>query len=283
LTNESETPLRVTRDHNLAQEWELALLAEGLSPSMRWSSKGIVISVPAEQVERASAGLAAYEVENPRQQTERREPVGPSTLLAGTVVAAMLLAFFYITIAWKSTLPWFERGSADAERILDGEIWRAVTALTLHANLVHVISNAIGAAIFLGAVGGLLGPGIGSALVLLAGAGGNLTNALVHESAHVSIGASTSVFGAVGVLGGLGMARRRRGTVFGRRAWIPMAAAVALLGMLGTEGQRVDIWAHFLGLLVSFSVPHRHQPSLQWFSGGAAFALVIYCWSLALG
>jgi membrane associated rhomboid family serine protease len=95
----------------------------------------------------------------------------------------------------------------------------------------------------------------------------------------------------VGVLGGLGMARRRRRTVLGRRAWIPLAAALALLGMLGTAGQRVDLWAHLfgfvwgvvLGIFISFAAPHRHKPSLQWVSGGAAIALVIYCWILALG
>ena len=129
--------------------------------------------------------------------------------------------FFFITVAWYPTAQWFERGSADADRILLGELWRTVTALTLHANLAHVLSNAIGITLFLGALSTILGPGLGSALVLLAGAGGNLANALVHGSAHVSVGASTSVFGAVGMLGGLGLARRGRKKLPRRRAWLP--------------------------------------------------------------
>jgi len=290
LTNRSETSLRVTSDPKLAQDWELVLLAEGLSPRVRRDRDGIVISVPEGELEKASAGLAAYDRENPASLTEPREPMRPASLLTGTVVAAVLLAFFFITVSWNPTAPWFERGSADAERILEGEFWRTVTALTLHGDLIHVISNAIGAAIFVGAVSSLLGSGIGCALVLLAGAGGNFANALFQQSPHVSIGASTSVFGAIGILGGLGVSRHRRRTRFRRRAWIPMAAALALVGMLGTAGQRVDLWAHFfgflcggfLGIVWEFVAPHRQGRSVQWGSGGAAIAALIGCWSLAL-
>ena len=187
-------------------------------------------------------------------------------------------------------MQWFEHGSADADRILLGELWRTVTALTLHANLAHALSNAIGITLFLGALSSILGPGLGSALVLLAGAGGNLANALIHGSAHVSVGASTSVFGAVGMLGGLGLARRGRKKVPRRRAWVPVAAALALLAMLGAGGERVDVLAHLfgflfggvLGFLSAFVTPRPPGLRIQWACGTAAFALLIYCWFLAL-
>jgi len=288
--NVSETPLRVTRDFKLAQEWELVLLAEGLSPRMQRSPDGITISVPEAEAERASAGLAAYEVENTAKQAKQDDPTRPANLLTGTLVAALLLAFYYTTVVWDSTVPWFEYGSADAERILGGAFWRTVTALTLHADLVHVVSNAIGVVIFLGAVSSLLGPGIGCALVLLAGAGGNFANALAHHSTHVSIGASTSVFGAIGLLGGIGVARRRRRALLRHRMWVPMAAALALVGMLGTAGQRIDLWAHFfgfasggfLGLVCDFAALHRREGLVQWVSGSAALGVLIACWILAL-
>ena len=203
LTKGSEIPLRVTSDHNLAEEWELALVAQGLSPSLGRTRDGFVLSVPEEEVERALIGLSAYERENSPKLRESDEPAEPPNLIAGASIAGILLLFFSITVLWQPTVQWFERGSADADRILLGELWRTVTALTLHANLAHALSNAIGITLFLGALSSILGPGLGSALVLLAGAGGNLANALVHGSAHVSVGASTSVFGAVGMLGSL--------------------------------------------------------------------------------
>ena len=272
------------------EEWELALVAQGFSPNLSWTRDGFVLSVPEEEVERALVGLAAYERENPPQLREKDDPVEPPNLVAAASIAGVLLLFFFITTMEHPAVPWFERGSADAERILVGELWRTVTALSLHANLAHALSNAIGITIFIAALSSTLGPGIALALVLLAGAGGNLANALLHGSNHVSIGASTAVFGAVGMLGGLGLARRGPKIVPKRRAWVSIAAALALLAMLGTGGERVDILAHLFGflfggvfgLLFALVIPRPPGLRIQWACGGAALAVVIFCWLLAL-
>ncbi len=282
--------MRVTRDSNLAQDWELVLVAQGLSPSVRRTQDGFLLCVPEEEVEKALAGLSAYERENTPRHREADEPIGPAGMIAGFAVAALLLVFYFVTVLSSATVPWFGRGSADADRILHGEIWRTVTALTLHADAVHAVSNAVATALFLGAVAGMLGPGLACALVLLAGAGGNFVNALLHGSSHISIGASTSVFGAVGILGGLGMARRRRTTVGWRRAWVPIAAALALLAMLGTEGKNVDVLAHLfgfllgsvLGILIPFATPRPPGSGVQWACGSAALTVLVYCWTVAL-
>jgi membrane associated rhomboid family serine protease len=290
MTNGSEISLRVTPDRKLAEEWELVLVAQGLSPSVRWTQDGIVVSVPEEEVERALASLLAYEKENPPKLAEADFPVDSPNWIAGIVVAEMLLAFYGVTVMRNTTMTWFERGSGDANRILLGELWRTVTALTLHADLAHAVSNAVAAVIFLAAVYGILGIGLGSALVLLAGASGNLANALLQGSPHVSVGASTSIFGAVGMLAGIGVVRRGRIPVARRRAWIPIAAALALLGMLGTGGERVDVWAHLfgllvgcaLGILIAFVAPRPPGFQIQLACGGAALATLICCWTLAL-
>ena len=289
MTKGSEIPLRVTSDHNLAEEWELALLAQGLSPSLSRTREGFVLSVPEEQVGKALIGLSTYEGENPPKLRERETRAEPPNFIAGASIAGILLLFFFITV-WQPKVEWFEQGSADADRILQGELWRTVTALSLHADLAHVLSNAIGITIFLGALSSILGAGLSFALVLLAGAGGNLANALIHGSSHVSIGASTSVFGAVGMLGGLGLARRGRRKVPRRRAWVPVAGALALLAMLGAGGERVDVLAHLfgflfgsiLGLLCAFVAPSPPGRLVQWGCGSAAFAVIIFCWLLAL-
>ena len=240
--------VRVALRRRQADEWILVLEAEGLSPSVWQAPEGFVVGVPADEVERAKAALSAYESENPPRPREARdEPTGSVHLYVALAVWVVLLDFFFITDAWAPAARWFEYGSADAERIVAGELWRSVTALTLHADLKHALANAIAGAIFLTAVCRRLGPGLGVALVLLTGVGGNLINAFAHETYHVSVGASTAVFGAVGVLGGVGVVRRRRLGVRGRYAWVPLAAGLALLAMLGTTGERIDLWAHLFG------------------------------------
>lgn len=286
MSESSEIALRVARKRRLTEEWALVLLAEGLSPSVQRAPGGFVLCVPAGEAERAESVLRAYETENRDASWRRREePAASLHMGAGFAVFAPLIAFFFVTGPRSPAVLWFARGSADAERMLLGEPWRAVTALTLHADLGHALANSLVGTLFLGAVCSALGPGLGCALVLLAGAGGNLLNALVQGSPHVSVGASTAVFGAVGVLSGLGVSRR-----LARRSWVPLAAGLAILAMLGTGGARVDLWAHLFGLVVGvalgipigFAVPRPPSSSVQWILGSAALGGVLYCWTLAL-
>jgi membrane associated rhomboid family serine protease len=210
--------------------------------------------------------------------------------VASAIAGIFILGFFIITVISNPAMSWFERGSADVHKILNGELWRTVTALTLHADVAHVLSNAIAVALFLGLVSSLLGTGLGGALILLSGAVGNLANAFLHGPPHVAAGASTLVFGAIGILGGLGVVMRRRRTLSRRRAWLPIGAALALLGMLGSGGERVDVWAHLLGLivggvlgvLIALVTPRPPGVAVQWTCGAAATAVIIYCWTLAL-
>jgi rhomboid protease GluP len=287
----SDLPLRVARNRELVEEWALVLAAEDLSPSVRPAAEGFALSVPAHQAERAESALSAYESENPDREPRGGEPpLASGRAYAGLAVAGALLAFFLVTGPRDPAVPWFQRGSADAERILLGELWRTVTALTLHADFGHALANALSGALFLGAVCVALGPGFGCALVLLSGAGGNLINAIFQGSHHSSVGASTAVFGAVGVLSGLALARRWRRETRGRRAWMPIAAGLAILAMLGTAGARVDLWAHLFGLLVGvalaipvgFALPHPPGRRTQWFLAATAAAVVLHCWTLAL-
>ena len=291
MTDRSEVVLRVTPDSRLANEWALVLITQGLSPSLHHDEGGVVLRVPAEEAELALADLAAYEKENtaPVQSQNRTDDF--ASLIAGIIVAGVLILSHAVVVKWKEAAPWFDRGSAEASRILDGELWRAVTALTLHADLVHLFSNAVAAAIFFTALSSMVGAGLAAALIVLAGACGNLANALVQGSSHISVGASTAIFGAVGVLGTLGLIRRRRESTRRRGAWIPIAAALGLLAMLGTGTGRTDLLAHLfgffcgalLGVPVGLFFPTMPGQVMQWVCGSATVLVLIYCWTLALG
>src|SRR5262249_1728467 len=174
---------------------------------------------------RALATLAAYE----RERRPRRVdvPAEYGGTYAGLVVAMLLGVFYLVTGPATRGTSWVQVGSGAAERGLGGAIWGTVTALTLHADPAHVLANAVSGAVLLTAVGRLLGPGLGAWLVLLAGAGGNALNAWLHGANHISIGASTAVFGALGILGGLQFGRLRGR----RRAWLAIAATLALLAL----------------------------------------------------
>jgi membrane associated rhomboid family serine protease len=298
IYREKETLLRIAPERKVVDEWALVLLTQGISASVRRTRAGFALSVQPRDSERAAAALAAHDREKWGEAREKEEEgeekeeeaAGSGYLLAGLAVPLALLVFFFVTGPRNPGVHWFARGSADAERIVNGDLWRTVTALTLHADFLHVMVNAITGAIFLSACFRLLGVGLGGALVLLAGAGGNLANAVLHGGLHNAVGASTAVFGALGALGGLGVVRRRRTEARSRRAWVPFAAGLALLAWIGTAGQRVDLWAHLcgfllgslLGIFAGIAVFRPPGARVQWALGAAAVATVLWSWSLAL-
>src|SRR2546422_168453 len=121
--------------------------------------------------------------------------------------------------------------------------------------------------------------------LLAAGAGGNVLNAFLHGAHHSAVGASTAVFGAIGLLGGLQFGRKRRR----RGAWLPVAGTLALLAMLGSDCE-ADIVAHLFGLLVggvlgvaaALLVARPPGRPAQWALAGAALAAVAGSWLVAL-
>ena len=289
MSARTEVEVRFAERRRRVDEWALVLASQGLSARVQGREGGFVVLVPLEQAVAAVAALDAYERENPSAVPGTRRVSSPTDLRVGLAVPVALVIFFFVTGPRDPAVGWFHSGSADAARILDGELWRTVTALTLHADTAHVVANALIGALFLTAACRALGAGLACLLFVLSGAGGNLANAWMHASGHVSVGASTAVFGCVGVLGGVGVARRQRGGTRGRRAWLPVAASLGLLAMLGV-GVRVDLWAHLLGLavgavlglLVGAWLPYPPRSAAQWLLGGSAAAIVLWSWSVAL-
>jgi len=208
--------------------------------------------------------------------------------MVGVYVALVLIGFFAITGSRADHSEWFQHGSADATRMMAGEWWRAVTALTLHADAPHLLGNALASALLVTAVCQQLGPGVGLWLLLLAGAGGNALTATVHGPGHVSVGASTAIFGAVGILAGLRIVTPGRVGSTPRKWWIVAAAALALLALLGT-GPTSDLLAHLFGLLVggalglvaAFTIRGLPTAPVQWLLVVAAGAAVAGAWRRA--
>jgi len=287
--NDRETTLllRIAPRRALADEWALALSADGLSPSVWPEAGGYAIGVPASQASRARDVLAMVEREGRRAPRVAEEPIAHGSILAALVLAAALLGFFFLTATGGPLGGWLGLGSGDTDRILHGEPWRVATALTLHVDFPHALANALFLALFLPPLFRALGGGAGALALLLSGLSGNLLSALFYGTAHRAVGASTAVFGAVGLLCALA-ARRRVVPGERARAWIPLGAGVALLALLGA-GQRSDLMAHLFGLLSGIAIgalillASRRRPGerAQRLCGAAALTLLVAAWTAA--
>src|SRR5512138_1801317 len=283
------TAVRVTPSRQRADEWAVVLAAAGTPHWLRQRLDGWALIVPPEDAASALASLAAYDQEVAREVASRPdEPTAsPPMTIVGAVVALLLIGFFAITGPREAHSPWFEHGSADATRMMAGEWWRAITALTLHADAPHLAGNAVATVVLTTAVCWHLGPGVGLWLLLLAGAGGNAATAAVHGGNHVSVGTSTAIFGAVGILAALRIIAGRAGAG-GRKSWVVIAASLALLALLGT-GPHADLLAHLfgfllgggLGLITALTVRRIPPAPVQWLLTAAAGAAVVGAWLLA--
>ena len=235
----------------------------------------------AEQAERA---------ERPAVPASAEGAAGYSTISL-FVCCWILCGLYAIEVAGPEW--WLERGTASSRAIMGGQWWRTITALTLHADLGHLGANLAAGLVYAAFLLPILGSGWTWLFIVLAGGAGNWLNAWGHqETEHLSIGASTAVFAALGMLVAAQCAMRTLALrqVRAREFLLPVGAGLGLLAYLGVGDQQTDYMAHFFGLLagVPFGVagvwlrletrtPRLAQGALAWSAAG----LLAACWRLA--
>jgi membrane associated rhomboid family serine protease len=245
-------------DRQTARLWSLVLDSRGVPCCIDQGTDGLELLIPRWHLERAYDELRRF-IENNRGWPSPLPPSRP--VIENTIVTLsvlVLLAAFYNVTGLHVVgtdgmiIDWHHAGSGQAGRVLDGEWWRLVTALTLHGDVVHLISNLAIGGLFIWLLCRELGSGLTWFLLLVAGVAGNLFNSLLQSRLHDSVGASTAVFGAVGILSALSLVRYRH---FLSKRWpLPVAAALALLSILGSEGKHTDLGAHLFGLLAGLVI-----------------------------
>jgi len=289
-----EHPLLTTEQEETVTTWALVLAAVRIPHHIHYHNHTWQLFVPAGKELLAIYELESYVEENKDWPPRRPAPdhdftplYQPPTLL----LMGALILFYTITGPWNAQSSWFIQGAGSGEHILQkGEWWRLLTALTLHADTVHLLSNCL--------IGGwlvhffcqLTGTGLGLCALLLVAGGGNLINVLMHGTAHQFVGFSTAVFAVIGMLAVFTHQRRSRFT--GSHFLIPIMAGTALLAALGSSGERTDLGAHFFGLLCGLLSGYllsreplhglRHSLSFQCLCFILFFSLLLGSWTLAL-
>ena len=131
-----------------------------------------------------------------------------------------------------------------------------------HGDAGHLTANLVFGTVFGLLAAQALGSGLACLAILLAGGLGNGMNALVQGPGHASLGASTAVFAALGIL--VAHALRYRGALPGGvlRRYSPLVGGVLLLAYTGTGGERTDVVAHLTGFLAGLGTGWfaRHIP-----------------------
>lgn len=253
---EGLAPVAVYDDFSAANDGGLAILAMGKAYWVLMYEAHYVICVPLGDEALVTVELRAVAAldSTPRSFGGTRYRDFSFGYLSFVLYAALLIACF----VWQQSSTATDLGRTDSMRMIEGGQWaRALTALTLHGDVVHLVSNLVAGMGFAVFVARFFGAASGWLLILISGVMGNVLNAWVYyPEAHFSIGASTAVFGALGILTGVGV---WLAVTEAKQAWsvprwfLPVFGGVTLLGLIGIgdgalDGM-VDVAAHISGFL----------------------------------
>ncbi len=250
----------------------LVVLAAGEPYWLLPSPEGFRLLVEAQELEHISRQLSLYDRESvdwpplpiAPDRTRRAELATP------LVWALVLMAIFWCQTAWPGRLE--ASGDLDTQALFGrGEWWRPATALFLHADVGHLAANLLSGIFAFSALLSTIGRRRGWLLLALASVAGNIAAAAMnYPGPYRSLGASTAVFAALGLLTGRAIRLERLDPRAGRWKAVlaPLAAGLALLGLFGAGGIEVDITAHAAGFvaglllgLVAGIWPHRDGTS----------------------
>lgn len=289
----SERLIAQVSDPKLLNTYSLVLSASGITHRIQYiSTDQIQIYVAAHREERARYELAAYDSENKDWPPSfHQETFVPTFRAMSSVVIGCLIFIYGLSGDWHLQSFWFTKGAGDSAAILNNfELYRLVTPLTLHADIVHLLGNCFLGGFLLHFFFHLTGNGIGLFALLVTSTIANYINVVVHGPGHLFVGFSTAIFSVIGMLCTISFALRTRR--FTLHFFMPLMSGLALLAFLGSSGERTDLGAHLFGLLCglvsgNFVRWPLFAPLRSSFLGqtllGAITLIIFYgCWLLAL-
>lgn len=255
-------------DANAGFEHGLVPLAMGLPYVLREraggeadAEPGYALLVPPEAEDAVRGQLELFDRENagwPPASPARIEAIPGrwrGALFLSLVWACLVVACF----AAQQGRPELTRALAmDARAVFSaGEAWRPFTALFLHANPEHLISNLPGGVFLFAVVMSVWGRAKGALLLGLSATAGNLAVGAAHfPSEYRSLGASTGLFAALGLLTGRALRAALAGGAGKSRPWrttlATLGAGATVLMLYGGGEAPVDVPAHASGFGVGF-------------------------------
>jgi rhomboid protease GluP len=298
--------LEVFRSARLPEcnERAFMLYAVGIASAIARDSLGFVLLVDGSDVPAALEHLRLYEVERLNKPPPPPPPpkLHPYAWIGSLLYAATIIgvAFAISNGFWR--LDAFDVGELNAGLVRHGQWWRVWTALTLHMDGPHLAANTLAGVWFGYLASRLMGTGNAWFLTVVGAGFANWIEAFLGPVTHRSVGASTAVFTALGLLAAYSWRTRLAYPQRWALRWGPLVAGVVLLGWTGTGGESldepgkavaetVDVAAHVLGFAVGLlfgagaaqaSVSRMLARVPQWLAGALAFVPLVAGWFSAL-
>ncbi|WPJ97851.1 rhomboid family intramembrane serine protease [Coraliomargarita algicola] len=293
---EGLVPVAVYADFSAASDAGLAILAMGKAYwTLLHAGQYVVCVVPADASLVRAELAAIFDLASTQRRFLGTRYLEFSFGYVSFVLYAIILlsCFLWQQAGWPLDL-----GRGDSLAMITGGEWtRALTSLCLHGDIVHLVSNLVAGMGFAFFVARFFGAAAGWLLILSSGVLGNVLNAWVYfPEPHYSIGASTAVFGALGLLTGVGLwaaISEAQETWLMPRWFVPVFGGMTLLGLTGVgDGSlhgSVDVAAHISGFVCGlllglvgaiFQRAFVYLEQQRYWVGLLSVALVALAWAL---
>ena len=182
-------------------DWSLVLASRGIDATIlafpEQANWGLEISD--NEQERALDAIRRFRLENRGWHLTKTLSEGAELRFhTGAVVwCAFLAMVHWCSGVWPQIV---DAGNMDSVRVRAGEWWRLFTAVTLHADLAHLMGNISFGVIMLALAMPRFGFGVTLLLTFLAGMLGNVAGLMLYPLPYLGVGASGMMMGALGLL-----------------------------------------------------------------------------------
>lgn len=170
-------------------------------------------------------------------------------------VITILVAIHLILFLWVNFFPfgnqvlfWMIGSNL---QVMFGEVWRLVTPIFLHRDLMHVVFNSFSLVIFGPAIERILGTVKFTAVYLLSGILANIATYFLGDITYLHLGASGAIFGLFGVL--VYMIWARKDLI--DRANSQLVITITIIALVMTfVNPGINILAHLFGFLAGMAL-----------------------------
>ncbi len=286
----AEHVLLYARSRRQVMDWGLVLTSQGIEAAIVREDERWALSLHPQDYDRASAVLNQYVAENRGWKWQQTLPGSDLTFHWGSLLWALATAAIYY---WSMVLfPHMQSaGAMDSQLVHQGQWWRLFTAVTLHADVSHLLANITIGTVLIGFAMARFGAGAAVLATYIAGVLGNVAGLYMYADHHRSLGASGIVMAALGILAVQSLALWHRDHSFRQLLARALAAALLIMLLIGTSPQS-DVVAHFggffagaiFGYALSWVAPERLKTfSVNFLCISLTMASVALTWWKAKG
>ena len=243
-----------TRTRDRTMEWGLVLMSQGIVAAIDDGADGPgwCLWVPAADQPAALRAICLYRLENRHWHWRQPLPWRGFAFDWKVFFWGLLLVAVHVT-GLRAPANFQLNGCLDNAAVRAGEWWRIFSAMLLHADAVHLVSNVTFGMIFLGLAMGRYGSGLGLLAAYLAGAAGNVAGLLIYPESHRGLGASGMVMGGLGLLAIQSLSLLRHGFIGRKQMLRGLLGGVMLFVLFGLSPE-TDVVAHFTGFVAGLAL-----------------------------